>query len=270
MPSPNTPSLHTPTASETARAIVLLCTYNEVENLPELFAQLAVHVPGADILVVDDSSPDGTADWVRRHANYRQTPESAGMGEAVYLLQRAGKQGLGTATRAGLQWCLDRSYDFIINLDADLSHAPQYAPQLLAACRQPRAGCDVALGSRYVAGGNLAGLSLRRRWMSRLLNGYATWILGLPIKDCSGSYRCYRASSLGRLDLSRLTCPGYGFLEELLVALHRSGARLVEVPIEFRVRGGGHSKLGLSDAWGALRVIHRLAFSRRRSYYLDE
>ncbi|MEZ6150250.1 MAG: polyprenol monophosphomannose synthase [Pirellulaceae bacterium] len=244
----------------TMREIVLLCTYNEAENLPELFDQLGEHLPNADILVVDDNSPDGTADWVRRQDNYCAAPDADRSSSSIYLLLRSGKYGLGTATRDGLQWCLDRSYDFIVNLDADLSHAPQYAPQLVATCLDERVPCDVAVGSRYVAGGSLEGLPLHRRWMSRLLNGYATWMLGLPVKDCSGSYRCYRVDALRRLELNRLTCPGYGFLEELLVALHRDGARLVEVPIEFRERAGGNSKLGWSDAWGAVRVIHRLAF----------
>ncbi len=246
----------------TVREIVLLCTYNEAENLPELFDQLGEYLPSADILVVDDDSPDGTADWVRSHKNFQTTSEPARSGSSIFLLQRSGKHGLGTATREGLQWCLNHSYDFIVNMDADLSHAPQYAPQLLETCLNAHVPCDVAVGSRYVAGGSLEGLPLHRRWMSRLLNGYATWMLGLPVKDCSGSYRCYRADALRRLELERLTCPGYGFLEELLVALHRDGARLVEVPIEFRERAGGHSKLGWSDAWGAVRVIHRLAFSR--------
>lgn len=284
-----------------ARTIVLLCTYNEVENMPELFEQLGRYLPRADILVVDDSSPDGTAAWVREQSNYREQATAEGQGgnasrcadmelqseaaevvePAIYLIQRGGKQGLGTATREGLQWCLDRSYDFIINLDADLSHPPQYAPYLLAACQGPptasvvaggdtagsavaegAAACDVVIGSRYVTGGSSPGLPRHRRWISRLLNVYADWLLRLPVKDCSGSYRCYRAAALARIDLNELHCPGYGFLEELLVALHRSGARLAEYPIEFRARSGGHSKLGLSDAWGAIRVIHQLAMTR--------
>lgn len=280
-----------------ARTIVLLCTYNEVENLPELFEQLGRYLPRADVLVVDDSSPDGTAAWVRNQPSYRAQPAAEGcradsvhsaakdrtaetaeaVESAIYLIQRGGKQGLGTATREGLQWSLARSYDFIINLDADLSHPPEYAPHLLAACQGPpeddtiagdtaacdTAACDVAIGSRYVAGGSSPGLPRHRRWISRILNVYADWLLRLPVKDCSGSYRCYRVAALRKIDLNELQCPGYGFLEELLVALHRSGARLAEYPIEFRARSGGHSKLGLSDAWGAIRVIHQLAFNRR-------
>lgn len=265
-------SHHTPAP---LRVIVLLCTYNEAANLTALFDQLAQHMPCADILVVDDNSPDGTAALVQAQAGFRMHATNTAVGNgkepeptsaAIYLLQRDGKFGLGTATRAGLQWCLKQRYDFIINLDADLSHDPVYAPRLLAACTEGDNVADVAVGSRYVpGGGGMRGLALHRRWISRLLNAYATRLLGLPVKDCSGSYRCYRATSLGQLDFERLVCPGYGFLEEILVALHRSGARLKEIPIEFLSRSQGQSKLGLSDAWGAVAVIHRLAFRRTTS-----
>ncbi len=258
---------------------MLLCTYNEAENLPKLLQQLAVHLPFADVLVVDDNSPDGTATVVQSQTRFAGTLRSVenakhlelhglhgtaaqNNSSAIYLLGRDGKHGLGTATRTGLQWCVQQPYDFVVNLDADLSHDPADAPRLLSACMAESPECDVAVGSRYIAGGGIQGLAVHRRVMSRLLNAYATRLLGLPIKDCSGSYRCYRASSLLGLDFDRLVCPGYGFLEEILVALHRRGAQLCEIPIEFRARSSGHSKLGISDAWGAMAVIHRLAWRR--------
>jgi dolichol-phosphate mannosyltransferase len=236
--------------------VVMLCTYNEAANLPQLFASLAQFLPTAEILVVDDNSPDGTADVVQQWSRERPSP-------AIHLLRREGKLGLGSATRDGLRWCLERGFEFVINMDADLSHNPESAPQLLAACAAPGSSVDVAIGSRYVPGGGFSGLSWYRQWLSRVLNAYATRALGLPIKDCSGSYRCYRVTALQELDFSRLTCDGYGFLEEILVALHRNGAQLCEVPIVFGNRGQGTSKLGLGDAFGALRVIHRLMFRRR-------
>jgi dolichol-phosphate mannosyltransferase len=244
-----------------ARVAVLLCTYNEAQNLPELYLQLRRHLPQADILVVDDNSPDGTSACVQALPGYQETAtsDSADSGSAVFLLKRSGKQGLGTATRLGLQWCISQSYDFVINLDADLSHAPEYAPILLSACTDERLAGDVAVGSRYVAGGGMRGLPMHRRLISRLLNAYATRLLRLPVRDCSGSFRCYRVTALQQLDFASLTCPGYGFLEEILVALHRTGAKLIELPIEFHTRSQGQSKLGFSDAWGAIRVIHRLA-----------
>ncbi len=234
-----------------ARVLVVLCTYNEADNLPKVFDQLEQVLPEADMLVVDDNSPDGTADVVRS----RQ--ESDGR---YHLLLRSGKLGLGTALRDAMTWCLERDYDFLINLDADLSHDPARAPALLEACMQP--GVEVTLGSRYVPGGGFPGLAWHRRLISWCLNGYATRLLGLPVSDCSGSYRCYRTGALRKIKLSQLTCTGYGFLEEILVALHRSGAHLNEVPIQFECRLNGQSKLSLSDVVGVFKVVHTLAWRR--------
>ena len=231
-----------------ARVLVLLCTYNEGQNVGKMLATLSEALPLADVLVVDDNSPDGTAEIVR---------EYAAQDARYHLLLRSGKLGLGTALRDGIRWCLDRQYNFLINLDSDLSHDPRANPAMLAACMRPNV--DVAVGSRYIVGGSLEGLAWHRRLISRALNGYATRILRLPISDCSGSFRCYRTEVLRRLDLSQLTCSGYGFLEEILVTMYRRGARLTEVPIQFETRHAGESKLSLADAIGALRVIHSLA-----------
>lgn len=241
---------HQPEANDSERVLILLCTYNEAGNLPRMFELLSQHVPNADILVVDDSSPDGTAKIVEQHA--ANDPR-------YNLLLRPGKEGLGTATRSGLQWGVDREYDLIVNLDADLSHQPVVIPSFLDACRQ---GADVAVGSRYIKGGGLEGLSPHRRLISRVLNGYATRLLRLPITDCSGSFRCYQLSALKSIDLGALKCSGYGFLEEILVALMRSGAKFAEVPIRFDMRFHGKSKLSMKDALGAIKVIHRLAITK--------
>ena len=231
-----------------ARVLVLLCTYNEVHNLPIAIEQLQHFIPQADFLVVDDSSPDGTGEWVKQHAAFENK---------VFLISRPGKLGLGTALRDGIAWCLRKDYEFLLNLDADLSHRPEDAPAVLSACQPHHVG--VSVGTRYVAPGGFANLAWHRKLMSRFLNMYATRLLRLPITDCSGSFRCYRVSTLQGLDMSRLSCRGYGFLEEILVALHRSGAQLVEVPIVFEARVHGYSKLSLRDAWGAIQIIHRLA-----------
>ncbi len=233
------------------RVLVLMCTYNEADNIELMIDGIRQALPRADILVVDDSSPDGTAEWVQRRA-------AADPG--IHLLVRQEKTGLGDATRCGLLWALERDYEFIINLDADLSHDPNAAPRLLQTCQD--GPFDVVVGSRYLPGGGFDGLPWHRRWISRALNGYAIRVLGLPISDCSGSYRCYRASALRSLDWTRLHCRGYGFLEEILVALQRCGARIGQTPIRFRARHKGHSKLSMADAVGALRVIHRMAWQR--------
>ena len=241
-------------SDESPRVLVVLCTYNEVENLPKLFAQIDQHLPRAHRLVVDDNSPDGTSDWVLQRRN--DELESTGASQ-TNLLKRAGKLGLGTALRDGIRWCLDRDFEFLVNLDADISHQPAAAPSMIELARTETH--DVVVGTRYASGGSSPGLPFHRKIISRCLNSYALRILGLPITDCSGSYRCYRVSKLRELDLEQLTCPGYGFLEEILVALKRKKASFGEVPIAFDCRYAGESKLSLSDAFGAIQTIHRLA-----------
>jgi dolichol-phosphate mannosyltransferase len=262
------------------RVLVLLCTYNERGNLPEVLKQLWSVLPQADVLVVDDNSPDGTGEWVAARA--ASEPR-------LHLLARSGKLGLGSALRDGIAWCLTRQYDYLLNFDADRSHDPRVAPELLrtavagavsqagpatgpgpamspGSAKSP--GSDtglgsmtVAIGSRYVAGGASTGLTPLRKAISRLLNAYAALLLRLPVGDCSGSYRCYPVALLRQLELPQLRCNGYGFLEEILVHLRGRGARFVEVPITYHARGAGSSKLSFSDAWGAIAVIHRLALS---------
>jgi|GEM_PF-299341 len=236
------------------RVLVLLCTYNERLNLPTVLQGVWDTLPSADVLVIDDNSPDGTGQWAR---------EAAALDSRINVIVRSGKLGLGSALRAGFQWALSRSYDFIINLDADQSHDPRAIDGLLQ-CAREQPDRRVAIGSRYVPGGASTGLSFPRQLISRMLNWYATRLLRLPMRDCSGSFRCYPTELLGRIDLQQLTCQGYGFLEEVLVHLSRAGAQFREIPITYHARGSGRSKLRLSDAWGALLVIHRLALGRWR------
>ncbi len=234
-----------------ASVLVLLCTYNEIGNLPKVVNLLTKQMPDADILVVDDNSPDGTGRWAA---------ENAQQNSKLSVLCRAGKLGLGSATRDGIAWALARNYQYLINFDADLSHDPRDARTLLDVCLSAPARIDVSIGSRYVSGGKTLGLSWFRRQASKIFNLYAIKMLKLPIRDCSGSFRCYRISKLRELETTKMTCNGYGFLEEILFHLHRRGARFVEVPITYEHRLSGTSKLSLSDACGALLVIHRLAF----------
>jgi dolichol-phosphate mannosyltransferase len=229
------------------RTLVLLCTYNELENVKAMIPSLQTALPMADLLIMDDNSPDGTGQWVQ---------QAATSNSQLHLVSRPGKLGLGSATRDGIRWCLERDYEYLINLDADFSHRPSDCPRLLERCQQP--DCDVVVASRYLPGGGFRGTAWYRRVMSQLLNRYAGRLLRLPLTDCSGSFRCYRTQALRRLQLEQLKCDGYGFLEEILVALHRQGVRYAEVPIWFDTRQSGISKLSLSDALGALRVIHNL------------
>jgi dolichol-phosphate mannosyltransferase len=235
------------TSSPRGRVLVVLCTFNEIHTLPQVVQNLRIVAPECDVLIVDDNSPDGTGVWAQNESVSNSY---------CHLLARPSKLGLGSALRDAMQWCLERDYQFVVNLDADMSHDPREVPNLVVHCEQ--SGADVTIGSRYVAGGSTAGLSAFRTLISRTLNIYATSLLKLPVKDCSGSYRCYRVSALRKLKLAELACDGYGFLEEILAALHRQGAKLTEIPITYHVRKGGRSKLSLSDAVGALRVIHQL------------
>ncbi len=235
---------------QSPRVLVLLCTYNELQNLPQVLESLWHTLPEADVLVMDDNSPDGTGQWAQDFAT--REPR-------LHVVVRAGKLGLGSAVRDGIAWCLQRDYDYLMNFDADQSHDPRVANQLLAAVQNSPDGQLIAIGSRYVTGGKSDGLTWWRSWLSRTLNWYASRRLRLPILDCSGSYRCYPTALLRKIDLQKLQCTGYGFLEEILVHLRNAGARFTEVPITYHLRGGGHSKLRFSDAWGVLVVIQRLA-----------
>jgi dolichol-phosphate mannosyltransferase len=246
-PTADSPDLRLP------RVLVLLCTYNERQNLPVMLTGLWQAWPQADILVLDDNSPDGTGAWALQQQS--QLPK-------LDVIVRSGKLGLGSALRDGIARCLAGQYDYLVNLDADQSHDPSVLAELLTPCLGSQSESVVSIGSRYTAGGATLGLNWWRRFISRLLNGYATTVLRLPVHDCSGSYRCYPVRLLRQLDLAKLHCAGYGFLEEILVHLQRLGARFEEVPITYHARGSGSSKLSLGDVWGALWTIHRLAVFR--------
>ncbi|MCC6511766.1 MAG: glycosyltransferase [Pirellulaceae bacterium] len=237
------------------RVLVLLCTYNERHNLPDVLAGLWETLPTADVLVMDDNSPDGTGTW----AQTLQAEESR-----LHVVVRSGKLGLGSALRAGLTWGVEHRYDYLVNLDADQSHDPRAVGRLLELCLADQTQRLVTIGSRYTPGGASTGLSTWRLWSSRIMNWYGTTLLRLPVRDSSSSYRCYPVTLLQQLKWSELTCNGYGFLEEILVRLVEVGARLEEVPITYHARGSGTSKLSLSDAWGVLSVIHRLALRKKR------
>ena len=229
--------------------LVGVCTYNESSNIQGLLRSIRVALPDASILVIDDDSPDGTADLVRQFA--AKDPN-------VEVLVRTKVRGLGSAIVAAIQYAIENKFDFFLNLDGDFSHDPARLPDLLAAA-QSNASVDVVVGSRYVAGGDIRGWPLRRRWMSRVVNRFATTVLRLPVRDCSGSMRCYRVSTLAKLDVERLRCQGYALLEELLVRLHQINAKMIELPITFTDRQKGESKLTVGEAVRSITFMVRLA-----------
>lgn len=226
------------------RLLVLVCTYNERETLPQLTEQIQSVLPHADLLVVDDNSPDGTADWVRQRQ--LQDPH-------VQLMERSGKLGLGSAIREGMLYAIANDYTWIINLDGDLSHDPVAMTAMVAA----RDSCDLVIGSRYVPGGGLVGCSWRRIWVSRCANSLARWIVGWSISDCSSAYRMYRVDCLKAIPLRALKEKGYGFLEEILAHLIHEGAKIVEIPIVYTERRLGQSKISPREGYSALSALLR-------------
>jgi len=238
--------------------LVVLPTYNESENIDHVLRRIRASLPGATVLVVDDGSPDGTADLAEIVGK-----ELGG----VEVMRRAGKAGLGSAYRAGFAWGLDRGFDACIEMDADLSHEPEALPALVAPLSE---GMELVIGSRYIPGGVIPNWAWHRRLLSRGGNLYASALLGLGVADATAGFRAYAAPLLARLDLDAVRAEGYGFQIEMTYAAKRAGAPILEVPIRFVDRVEGESKmsafivveaLGLVTLWG----LQRAFGSRRRS-----
>jgi dolichol-phosphate mannosyltransferase len=225
------------------RTLVVLPTYNEADNVAEVLRRLRSAVPAADILVVDDGSPDGTAEIA--HA---MGVELGG----VDVLTRSGKLGLGSAYRDGFMEGLRRGYQVLVEMDGDLSHDPASLPDLLRAVDH---GADLAVGSRYVAGGSITHWSGRRRALSRWGNRYARWVLALPLADATSGFRAYRADIVARLDLHSIRADGYGFQIEMAYRVARAGGEIVEVPIAFVDRRRGASKMSFRIVVEALLLV---------------
>jgi dolichol-phosphate mannosyltransferase len=224
--------------------LVAIATYNEIENLPKLVDEVFHCAPGVEILIVDDNSPDGTGQWC--DAQSRRDGR-------IHCLHRPGKLGLGTAIIAAMQFAIEHGFARLLTMDADFSHHPRYLPDLLA-----ESSHDVTIGSRYIAGGGVEGWPWFRRLMSRAVNLYARVLFGLPVRDCSGGFRCYRTDMLRRLDFTSVRSQGYSFQEEILWRLKRQGARFRETPIVFADRRRGKSKINAREALAALWIIFAL------------
>jgi len=223
------------TAGRQPRLLLVVPTYNERGNLAALVERTFAALPSAELLVVDDGSPDGTAGLARELAAARP---------GLHLLERRGERGLGRAYVAGLARGLAAGYEVVGTMDADLSHDPAYLPAMLARLAGgdgPEA--DVVVGSRYVPGGGTVHWGLHRRLLSRLANRFAARLLGLRLSDLTSGFRLYRAEALAAVDLAAITSTGYSFLAELLYRLDAAGARIAESPIVFVDRRQGSSKL---------------------------
>ncbi len=221
------------------RVLVVIPTYDEVENLAPILARTRAAVPDADILVVDDNSPDGTGELADRLA--------AG-DEQIHVLHRADKDGLGRAYLAGFDWALALGYEVVAEMDADGSHAPEQLPDLLRALGRG----DLVIGSRYVLGGEVRGWAPWRLVLSKGGNRYARTMLRLPVQDATGGFRAFRASALRELNLGDISSAGYCFQVDVAWRAWRAGLDIIEVPIVFTERTRGRSKMSSSIVVEAL------------------
>jgi dolichol-phosphate mannosyltransferase len=230
-------------ASPAVPTVVVLPTYNEAENIGEVLARVRAAVPDVRVLVVDDNSPDGTAELA----------EQAGRALGnIDVLRRPAKAGLGSAYRAGFRWGMEQGADFLVEMDSDLSHDPASLPALLAAVA---GGADLAIGSRYVPGGSIPNWAWHRRWLSRWGNRYAAAVLGLDVRDATAGFRVYRAQTLQGIDLDTVRADGYGFQIEMAYRVAGNGGRIVEVPIAFVDRVRGTSKMSGRIVVEALELV---------------
>jgi dolichol-phosphate mannosyltransferase len=227
------------------RAIVVIPTYNERENIGRLIEALRRVLPSLDVLVVDDHSPDGTAELVRSMAR-----DDA----HIHLLEREGKLGLGTAYCAGFRWALERGYHIICQMDADFSHNPEDLPRLIAALEH----ADVAIGSRYISGVNVVNWPMRRLLLSYAANVYTRLVTGMPIRDATGGFKAFRAELLRRIDLSAIASNGYAFQIEMNFRAWKLGARIEELSIIFIDRTNGVSKMSRSIIYEAAWIVWKL------------
>jgi len=214
--------------------VVLLPTYQEADNIVSMLDALRAAVPGAAVVVIDDDSPDGTG---------KLADEAAGDDPRISVLHRDGKHGLGAAYRDGFAEVLRRGDDVVVTMDCDLSHDPAVVPAMLAEIER---GADLVIGSRYVPGGGTVDWPLRRRALSRWGNRYTARALRLPVRDCTSGFRAYRAELLARIEPATTSADGYAFLTELVRRSVEARGRVVEVPITFRDRQRGVSKMSMA------------------------
>lgn len=235
-------------AADVLKTVVVVPTYNERDNIGRLCQEILRQGRGVEVLVVDDNSPDGTAQVVE---------DLSAEDPRIHLLRREGKLGLGTAHIAGYRWALARDYQRIITMDADFSHPPDRIPDMLEASL----ASDIVIGSRYVPGGGHADWPARRVMLSSLSNLVARFALRLKPADCTGAFRCFRRSVLKSIALHNIVSKGYSFQEEMLWHCSGRGFKVSEVPITFVDRQRGASKISPCEIWGGIATVIRLVFT---------
>ncbi len=235
------------------KSIVVIPTYNEIENVEGIIKAVLDAVPGINVLIVDDNSPDGTSAKVE---------EMMVNNDKIHLLKRAGKMGLGTAYCEGFSYCLKNGFEAICEMDADFSHDPNDLPRLLAELKDN----DLVIGSRYISGVNVVNWPLRRLILSYCASVYARIVTGLKIKDTTGGFKCFRASTLEKIDLSKIKSNGYGFQIEMNYKVWKKGGRIKEVSIIFIDRRSGVSKMNKSIIWEAVFLVWKLRFTPKSKF----
>lgn len=232
------------------KTIIIIPTFNEKDNVEPLVERIfALDCPGLEILFIDDNSPDGTAEKIKALQNRHP----------IHLIQRPGKLGLGSAYLTGFQKAFELDADYIIEMDADLSHNPEDVPRLIQACAD---GADLAIGSRKIAGGKIEGWNWRRKLMSNGAMFFSRLILGLKTKDVTAGFRCFKKSILEKIDLKKIKSNGYAFQEEVLFRVERTGGKVAEVPVTFPDRKRGQSKLNKKDIIEFFLVMLKLKFQQ--------
>lgn len=234
------------------RVAVLIPTYNERDNLPGVVERVRASVPDADVIVLDDNSPDGTGEVA---------DAMAAEDDHVKVLHRKGKEGLGAAYLAGFAWALEHGYDAMVEMDADGSHRPEHLPRMLEAAAE----ADLVIGSRYVSGGRVVNWPANRKAISMVGNVYIKVILGMPVNDATAGYRVYRAETLRTIGLENVQSAGYVFQTDLTVRTVRAGLRVVEVPITFIEREIGDSKMDGDVLRESMTRITRWGLAHRRT-----
>lgn len=227
------------------KTLIIIPTYNELENLPRLLPEVLSKEEGIDILIVDDNSPDGTAAFVEDQMKNNNR---------IHLLKRPSKQGLGTAYIAGFKFALKNGYDFVFEMDADFSHDPKEIPRFLDEIKNS----DVVLGSRYINGVNVINWPMRRLLLSSFANLYTRFITGMPVHDATGGYKCFRRKVLEAINLEKVTSNGYAFQIEMSFKAWKKGFRVKEIPIIFVDRVKGKSKMSKKIVREAVTMVWKL------------
>ena len=238
-------------------SIVIIPTYNERENIENIIRAVFGLEKAFHILVVEDNSPDGTADIVREL--------QSAYPDRLFMLERKGKLGLGTAYLAGFQWALERHYDYVFEMDADFSHAPADLPRLYRACAEE--GADVSVGSRYVSGVNVVNWPMGRVLMSYFASKYVRFVTGIPVHDTTAGFVCYRRQALETIPLDKIRFKGYAFQIEMKYTAYLCGLRLQEVPVIFINRELGTSKMNSSIFGEAVFGVIRLKWDSWFRHY---